>query len=147
MYLQHKSSPLLWRLCSAKLKEYQAIRLVFRAYQIHGFIVRISNLVRHSVSSDKKSWRRTTTTDGRTTDACLYYKLTWTPVKLKLNTNFLNHFPMTVDMFNKTWSFLPYSQDPSVKNIKVRNKSMIKILPCAPFNHNCLITQWRLTVC
>ena len=25
-----------------------------------------------------------------------------TPVKVNLNTNFLNHFPVTVDMFSKT---------------------------------------------
>ena len=52
-----------------------------------------------------------------------------TLVKLKLNTNFLNHFPVTGDMFCKTWSFMTYSQDPSVKNIKFWKKSMINIFP------------------
>ena len=54
-----------------------------------------------------------------------------TPVKLKLNTNFLNHFPVTVDtcMFSKTWSFLTYTQDHSVKNIKFWKRSMIKMFP------------------
>ena len=63
----------------------------------------------------------------------LYHKhsldIKWTPVKLKSNTNFLNHFPVTVDKFSKTWSFLTYSQDPSVKNIKVWKRSIIKIFP------------------
>ena len=32
-------------------------------------------------------------------------------------------------MIHKAWSFTIYSQDPSVKNIKFRNKSRTKIFP------------------
>ena len=43
--------------------------------------------------------------------------------QVKIKYEFSKPFPVTVDIFSKTWSFMTFSQDPSVKNIKFWKQS------------------------
>ena len=49
--------------------------------------------------------------------------------QVKIKYEFSKSFPCDSGYVQQKWSFMTYSQDPSVKNIKFWEKSMIKIFP------------------